>query len=293
MPWLKSNAAQKILDVHGNTLRRWADTGLIKFIRTPGGIRLYDVESVTAADGSTAKAPETRHAKIAYCRVSSAKQKDDLERQVSFMRAKCPGYEIVTDVGSGLNFKRKGLRSILERALSGDVQEVCVSHRDRLCRFGFELISWILQRQCVKLVVLSNESTSPQQEFTEDLLAIVHVFSCRFNGLRRYAKATQEEVEGGVAEDIGTEGGEGGQAGKVGNPLAEDTHAVNEGAKEEDVQLDGSGEVHVQQVRAGGKKRKVSLGPEPAEGSVCHRKRKKFTATADGASGEKGSATCQ
>jgi predicted site-specific integrase-resolvase len=287
MPWVKSNAAQKILNVHGNTLRRWADTGVIKFIRTPGGIRLYDVESITVADGSAVKAPETRQAKIAYCRVSSAKQKDDLQRQVEFMRAKCPGYEIVTDVGSGLNFKRKGLRSILERALNGDLQEVCVSHRDRLCRFGFELISWILERQCVKLVVLSNESTSPQQEFTEDLLAIVHVFSCRFNGLRRYAKATEEEVEGGVAEHSAPERGEGG------NPVAEDTHAANKGAEEEDVRVDGSGKVHVQHVRAGGKKRKVPHGPEPTEGSLRHRKRKKSTTTADGTSGKAGGATRQ
>ena len=93
------------------------------------------------------------------------------------MQEKCPGYEIVTDVGSGINFNFKRKGTILERALNGELQEVCVSHRDRLCRFGFELIQWLLERQRVKLVVLSNENTSPQQEFTEDLLAIVHVFS--------------------------------------------------------------------------------------------------------------------
>ena len=77
---------------------------------------------------------------------------------------------------------------------------MCVSHRDRLCRFGFELIRWLLESRGVELLVLDNQETSVQQEFTEDLMAIVHVFSCRFNGLRRYAKVAEsleKEEKGG------------------------------------------------------------------------------------------------
>lgn len=93
------------------------------------------------------------------------------------MRERCPDAEIVTDVGSGLNFKRKGLKAVLERALQGTLRSVTVAHRDRLCRFGFELIKWLLERQQVELVVLDDERLTPECEFTEDLLAIVHAGS--------------------------------------------------------------------------------------------------------------------
>lgn len=276
MPWVKGSAATQVLNVHANTLRRWADTGVIKSIRTPGRMRLYDVESLSGDVAASRQAPENdRRAagavKIAYCRVSSAKQKDDLQRQITFMQEKCPEYEIVTDIGSGINFKRKGLRSILERALNGELQEVCVSHRDRLCRFGFELIKWLLERQRVKLVVLSNENTSPQQEFTEDLLAIVHVFSCRFNGLRRYAKATKEAVEEGKAQDLQAEVGAGGAA------HTEDSDATVEAAEEDDLQLDGSGALHLQQMPGGNQKRKLPYEPGLATGPVRDGKRAKAT----------------
>ena len=126
MPWVKTDAAIRVLNVHVNTLRRWADAGIIKYIRTPGGMRLYDVESLSEDVSAARQASENDGravgtVKLAYCRVSSVKQKDDLQRQIAFMREKCPGHEIVTDVGSGINFKRKGLRIILERALNGEL----------------------------------------------------------------------------------------------------------------------------------------------------------------------------
>lgn len=285
MPWVKIGTAVKLLNVHVNSLRRWADAGLIKSIRTPGGMRLYDVESF-ARDQTTPE--EDSHpdritpVKIAYCRVSSAKQKDDLQRQVDYMRERCPGYEIVTDVGSGINFKRRGLRSLLERALNGELREVCVSHRDRLCRFGFDLIEWLLERQRVRLVVLDQENTSPQQEFTEDLLAIVHVFSCRFNGLRRYAKATQEAVEDTQTQDEQREDA------ACGEPHAQDSDAVDEVAEEDDVRLDGSGEVHLQQESRSGEKRKVSVRSKLTQGPLRHRKRPKPAPSAHGAPVEAG-----
>lgn len=280
MPWLKTNAACKNLGVHENSLRKWADTGKIKCKRTPGGMRLYDVESVVIAGGEAAAQP-VKTIKIAYCRVSSAKQKDDLSRQVAYMRERCPDHEIVTDVGSGINFKRKGLRSILEKALKGDLQEVCVSHRDRLCRFGFDLIKWLLERSRVELVVLNNENTSPPQEFTEDLLAIVTLFSCRFNGLRRYATAAKKAVE--ETEDGNHENGGGAEN-------AENPNAFNEGASEDDVRVDGDCQIHVQQELTSGKKRKVSHQPKRVAGQVRHGKKQKTTnrssATVDGEAGQ-------
>jgi len=127
-----------------------------------------------------------------YCRVSSDKQKDDLQRQVEAMEARFPGYQVFTDVASGLNYKRKGLSRLLERAQSGAIEEVVVAHRDRLARFGVELIEWILRRANARLIFLDQTTKqNSNEELAEDLLAVVHVFSCRLNGKRRYKRTHQ------------------------------------------------------------------------------------------------------
>ena len=92
--------------------------------------------------------------KIAYCRVSSQKQHDDLERQKDFFRHKYPDHFIITDIASGINWKRKGLQTILEQSMQGDISEIVVTHKDRLCRFGFELLEWIFQKYKVKVIIL-------------------------------------------------------------------------------------------------------------------------------------------
>ena len=145
--FVRTRKAIENLGVHPNTLRAWADSGKIQTIRTVGGHRLYDIESFIRKQDNKRR--------ICYCRVSSRKQKDDLERQVKFMRTRYPEYEIIEDIGSGINYKRKGLISLLESANSGDVGEVVVAHKDRLSRFGFELIRWIIEKHGGKLVVLN------------------------------------------------------------------------------------------------------------------------------------------
>jgi excisionase family DNA binding protein len=173
------------------TIRRWADEGKIYSVRTKGGHRRVDVSEYLFP-----KPTENGHnITVCYCRVSSAKQKDDLQRQVEFMRNKHPNAEIVKDIGSGINFKRKGLLSILERSMSGSVVTLVVAYRDRLARFGAGIIEFILNRNGGKLVVLSEVSLSPEEELTRDLLTILHVFSCRLHGLRKY-KAKIEEDSG-------------------------------------------------------------------------------------------------
>ena len=273
MVWVKSKIACQQLGVSANGLRLWDAQKKIKTIRTPGGNRLYDVESFTgravAANGSD---PATEHplcerVDIAYCRVSSAKQKQDLERQVAFMQEKYPQAEIVTDVGSGINFKRKGIRSVLERALQGSVRSVTVAHRDRLCRFGFELIQWLLERQQVKLVVLDDEQATPETDFTEDLLAIVTVFSARFNGMRRYRQAAQEAVEG--RPDQGGQRAKGSTKRRRTDQDAQAADAPDQAAEEAADGVDGQCAVHVQQVPRGCKARRLSSEPEPAAAAVC------------------------
>ena len=110
------------------------------------------------------------------------------------MRELYPDAEIVTDVAGGLNWQRKGLLSILERLHRGDKLDVVVAHRDRLARFGFELIEWLVVQNGGTVLVLNQPDASPESELTEDLLAILHTFSCRMHGLRRYRAAIAQDT---------------------------------------------------------------------------------------------------
>lgn len=195
--------ASEMTGLHPNTLRKYADNGKLKVIRLKeNGQRLFDTtifefvrQETTTKNGSPT---------VCYRRVSSSKQKDDLTRQVAYMRERFPDSEIVKDVGSGLNFKRKGLRTILQRLLQGDKFTLIVAHRDRLCRFGFELIEFLFEQNGGELMVLNREDVSPQQELTEDLLTILHVFSCRMYGLRKYSDKIKKDkdLSKSKAEDI-------------------------------------------------------------------------------------------
>jgi predicted site-specific integrase-resolvase len=190
-----SREAARILDVCPNSLRKWADNGEINCIRTKSGQRRYDVDSYIgkSTDSTT----------ICYCRVSSHKQRDDLERQVEFLRNQYPTAEFVKDIGSGLNFKRKGLKTILERAMSGINITLVVAHRDRLARFGIELIRQVIEQSGGKLVVLEETLLSPEQELTNDLRNIVRVFSARMRGLRSYKKQIHQTVaDSGAESDV-------------------------------------------------------------------------------------------
>lgn len=191
--FLTSRKTVALLGVHPNALRKWADEGKIPYIRNPAGQRLYDVDAFVRAG--------KLRAGVVYARVSSKKQRDDLGRQVAYLKQRYPNHEVVEDIGSGLNFKRKGLQNILERAHRGDVSEVVVAHKDRLCRFGFDLLEFVLGQNNCKLVVLDDTQASPQQELVQDLLNIVHVFSCRLHGLRGYSAKIKKDT--GVPADEG------------------------------------------------------------------------------------------
>ena len=182
--------AMQLCGLSANTLRKYADNGIIKANRIGKGQRLFDVSDLLQlkSNGENGNKPV-----VCYCRVSSNKQKDDLSRQVVFMRERYPNAEIIQDIGSGLNFKRKGLNSILQRLLQGDKFTLIVAHRDRLCRFGFELFQSMFEKNGGEILVLDKSELSPKQELTEDLLAILHVFSCRMHGLRRYTTQIKED----------------------------------------------------------------------------------------------------
>ena len=189
--YLGNKEASKILGVHYMTLRNWEKKGTIDSIRTPGGKRLYNVEKYikdhqnSFNDDKIDNESEKRY--ICYCRVSTPSQKDDLERQIKFMKSKYPKHEIVKEIGSAINFKRKKLLSIIKSAINGEIKEIIVAYKDRLARFGYELIEFIVNEYSNgKIIVLNNKKLSPEEEITNDLVSIINVFSARINGLRKY-----------------------------------------------------------------------------------------------------------
>lgn len=191
--YITTGEARRLLDVSTQTLRMWGEQDKIRVIRTPSNQRRYHKQDIYDIIGRN----ENIHTKqqIVYARVSSKKQMDDLERQKDFLKSKYPHHTLVTDVGSGINWKRKGLQTILDGAYKGTIDEVVVAHKDRLCRFAFELVEHIFGICKVRLVVLNSEDNkSSEQELADDLLAIVHVYACRNMGRRRYKNKKNQVI---------------------------------------------------------------------------------------------------
>jgi len=134
---------------------------------------------------------------ICYCRVSSNKQKDDLKRQIDFMQNQYPYHEIITDIASGLNYNRPGLQKIIKYAINGDINEVVIAYKDRLARFGYELIEWIIKENSNgKITIINNnEETTPMVEISKDIITIMNVYVAKINGLRKYRNQMKEELK--------------------------------------------------------------------------------------------------
>ena len=191
--YVPTKRACELLQVTAATLRNWDKAGKIDVIRTPSNIRLYNLEDIQDIIGWDP--PSIQKKKIVYCRVSSSKQLEDLERQKQLLTSLYPHHELVTDIASGLNWKRKGFKTILELAMQGELEQVVVAHRDRLCRFAFELVEFIFEKNKVSLVVQDREEhKSSDAELTEDILSIVHVYSCRQMGKRRYKSKKNQNI---------------------------------------------------------------------------------------------------
>ena len=182
--------ASRLTGLGESTLTRLGDKGVIETYRTRGNHRRFKRDDLIAFRGDgNSKRPNSRDRYIIYGRVSSKKQENDLERQVEFLKQDHAGYEVITDIASGLNFSRSGLRKILNLLLAGTEIHLAVAHKDRLSRFGHELIEYLIVQNGGD-VSYSDDGTakSKQEELAEDLLAVVQVFNCRANGQRRNRK---------------------------------------------------------------------------------------------------------
>jgi putative resolvase len=190
--YVKPKQAGDLLGIAQSTLRRMADSKQINSIRTETGRYLYDVSDYIRNRNPR---PESKtRKKICYARVSGRAQKSDLENQVALLRQQFPDHEIIQDYGSGLNYNRLGFKKILDLSYRGEIQELVVTYKDRLCRFGFEMLEYLLREQSeAEIVVLNKRDTSVEAELTNDLLSILTVFSARMYGLRKYKKQIKED----------------------------------------------------------------------------------------------------
>lgn len=185
--------ASRLSGLEAQTIRKMADSSSLLCYKTPGGKRRIDLSSLQKLCNATvsSKTKQTlQKQNFIYARVSSRKQMDDLSRQVDYLkRPEYIDYNIITDVASGINFQRKGLSTILEACLQKRIGEVVIANRDRLCRFGYELIDQLVKKGGGKITVLNDpENKSSEQELAEDLLAIIHIFSCKQMGRSRAAR---------------------------------------------------------------------------------------------------------
>lgn len=190
--------AAAALGVSAQTLRRWEREGkLIPDERTAGGRRRYDLARLQP-ELYRAVAESDRRT-VAYARVSSHDQKDDLERQKQVLELYCARqgwtFEVIADLGSGMNYQKKGLKRLLDAIVDGQIGRLVITHKDRLLRFGAELVFAICEAKSVEVVILNQgEDTTFEEDLAKDVLEIITVFSARLYGSR--SRKNQKLIEG-------------------------------------------------------------------------------------------------
>lgn len=201
MKYYSINEFSKILGVSAQTLRNWDANGKLHPHHTSSnGYRYYSHEQLNQVMNIK---PNIDRKIIGYCRVSSNKQKDDLQRQEENMRmyllSQGKPFEIISDIGSGINYKKKGLRQLLKMITSNEVEKVVVLYKDRLLRFGFELVEYVASLHNCEIEIVDTTKKSEQQELVEDLVQIITVFSCKLQGKRanKTRKMVKELIEDG------------------------------------------------------------------------------------------------
>ena len=202
--------AIEIIGVHQRTLYLWEEKGLIETIRTTGGKRLYNVEKYLnekiCNDNNKMKNTilyenledldkKKEKLNICYIRVSSNNQKDDLERQKNLMVKLYPKHLIIEDIGSGLNLNKRGIKKIINLAIEGKIKELVVAYKDRLTRFGFELIEELINKYSKGKIIILNQKDAiePEEELVKDVMSILNVYVAKMNGLRKYNKIVKRK----------------------------------------------------------------------------------------------------
>jgi len=190
--------AANYLGISTQTLRRWEKSGhLLPTIRTKGNQRRYDLSKLLPLQNSV----QNNQSTFGYARVSSHDQKSDLERQCKLLELFCAqqgwSFEIISDLGSGMNYNKRGLKKLLNLILEDKIKRLVLTHKDRLLRFGAELVFSLCEQKGVEIVII-NQGTEPsfEEELAQDVLEIITVFSARLYGSRsRKNKALMDNLK--------------------------------------------------------------------------------------------------
>lgn len=199
--------ASEILNVHQRTLYQWDKKGKIETIRTPGGKRRYNVKKFIENRKMTYNKVENNYneddinvdelenkIKIIYARVSSLSQANDLVNQKSELMRLYPDHKLIEDIGSGIDLNRRGLRKLIKLAIAGKIEELVIMHKDRLTRFGYELIEDLITDYSggIIVVVCEDQEVEPEEELVKDVLTMMNVFTERMNGMKKYKKKKKD-----------------------------------------------------------------------------------------------------
>ncbi len=188
MKYYSAKSVRLMLGVTAQTLRNWDREGKLKpaYVKS-NGYRYYSEDSILSYTQERKTKKDLNV--VGYARVSSKKQSDELERQVNniktYLDSKYSDYEIITDIGSGINYTKPGLKKLVEKINKKEVDLIVVLYKDRLLRFGFELVEYFAELNNVKIEVLDKIDKNQDQELVEDLVQIITVFSCKIQGKRK------------------------------------------------------------------------------------------------------------
>lgn len=193
----------ELLGVSVKTLQRWDRDGILKANRTPTDRRYYTYGQYLQFKGIQTE-NDIRDIVI-YARVSTRNQKDGLQNQVEFLRQFCNAKGIIVnqcieDFGSGLNYNRKKWNKLLDDVMENKIKTIVVTNKDRFIRFGYEWFEKFCEKFNTKIIIVNNEILSPNEELVQDIISILHVFSCRLYGLRKYKNQIKEDEE--IAKEL-------------------------------------------------------------------------------------------
>lgn len=199
----KPNEFAGLVGVSVKTLQRWDRDGILKANRTPTDRRYYTYAQYLEYTGQNTERDGRKT--VIYARVSTKNQRDDLSNQVEFLKSFCNARGMIVDsciedYGSGLNYNRKEWNKLLDEVISQNVKTIVIAHKDRFVRFGYDWFERFCEKFNTEILVVNNEKMSPQEELVEDIVSILHVFSCRLYGLRKYKKELQEDGE--IAKEL-------------------------------------------------------------------------------------------
>ncbi len=194
----KPHEFAKLINVSVKTLQRWDNIGHLTAFRTPTNRRYYTHTQYLKYVGDSSKLEENTRKSVIYVRVSNRGQKDDLANQLEFLKQYVNAKGVIVDaifkdIGSGLNYKRKHWNELIKLCRNNGIATIYIAHKDRFIRFGYDWFEEFLKSCGTEIVVVNNEKLSPEQELVQDLISIIHVFSCRIYGLRKYKRQLKED----------------------------------------------------------------------------------------------------